>query len=120
MSNGECPFISCIYLAAILEMMGHDVTAIAHDHPHALKDHEVLSIARDEERILITNDRDFGELIFRQRLDHAGVILFRLGDEELPTKTAWLEHILVHYEGHMSHFIVVTERGVRVRRTDPH
>jgi predicted nuclease of predicted toxin-antitoxin system len=31
----------------------------------------VLSIARDEERILITNDRDFGELIFRQRLDHA-------------------------------------------------
>lgn len=104
-------------LADVLEELGHDVTAIAHDHPHALKDHEVLSIARDERRILITNDRDFGELIFRQRLDHAGVILFRLGDEDLPTKAAWLRRVLARYADRLDHFLVVTERGVRVRRT---
>ncbi len=52
-------------LASFLKQLGHDVTAIAHDYPHALKDREVLSIAREEQRILIANDRDFGELIFR-------------------------------------------------------
>lgn len=56
-------------LAAFLKIQGHDVTAIAHDYPHALKDQEVLAIARQEQRILITNDRDFGELLVRQRLD---------------------------------------------------
>jgi predicted nuclease of predicted toxin-antitoxin system len=106
-------------LASALEEMGHDVTAIAHDYPHALKDHEVLSIARDEGRILITNDRDFGELIFRRRLDHAGVILFRLGEEEFPTKVAWLKRVLADYSDQLNHFIVVTERGVRIRRTNP-
>ncbi len=105
-------------LAAVIEEMGHDVTAIAHDYPHALRDHEVLSIARGERRILITNDRDFGELIFRQRLDHAGVILFRLGDEDLPTKVAWLKHVLTDHADQLKHFLVVTERGVRVRHTN--
>jgi predicted nuclease of predicted toxin-antitoxin system len=60
-------------LAQFLRDVGHDVTAIAHDHPHALKDAEVLKIAVSERRVLIINDRDFGELVFRRRLGHAGV-----------------------------------------------
>ncbi|MCL4489624.1 MAG: DUF5615 family PIN-like protein [Chloroflexi bacterium] len=62
-------------LAMFLRESGHDVTAIAHDYPQALKDREVLAIAYREQRILLTNDRDFGELIFRQRLPHSGVVL---------------------------------------------
>ena len=42
------------------------VETIAHDYPSALADQEVLSIAVKEKRVLITNDRDYGELIFRQ------------------------------------------------------
>jgi|SRR5579875_40933 len=57
-------------LAQFLRDLGHDVTAIAHEHPHALKDAEVLKIAVSERRVLITNDRDFGELVFRRRLGH--------------------------------------------------
>ena len=48
-------------IAVFLPGLGHDVTAIPHDYPHALR----------ERRILITNDRDFGELIFREGLAHA-------------------------------------------------
>src|SRR5947209_2070261 len=55
-------------VATALRAWGHDVTAIAYDYPHALEDLEVLSLARTERRILLTNDRDFGELIFRQQL----------------------------------------------------
>ena len=64
-------------LAAYLTALGHDVTAIAHDYPHALPDTDVLAIATRERRILITNDRDFGELIVRRHYPHHGVILFR-------------------------------------------
>ena len=64
---------------------------IARDHPRALPDEEVLSIALREDRILITNDRDFGELIFRQRLPHSGVILFRLPATALAAKLSRLE-----------------------------
>jgi len=54
-------------VAAFLTDRGHDVTSIARDYPSALEDDEVLSIAQKEQRILITNDRDFGELVFRQQ-----------------------------------------------------
>ncbi len=103
-------------LSVVLTNLNHDVTAIAREYPQSLKDIEVLAIAQREGRILITNDRDFGELIFRRQLPHSGVILFRLGSEDIPTKATWLKHVLDHYAEHLRDFIVVTERGVRVRR----
>ncbi|MFW6184415.1 MAG: DUF5615 family PIN-like protein [Chloroflexota bacterium] len=103
-------------LAEVLSHLGHDVTAIARDYPHALRDEDVLAIASDEERILITNDHDFGELIFRRQLPHAGVILFRLHDEDLDTKSARLRYVLEHHQEELRSFVVVTERGVRIRR----
>lgn len=65
-------------IAAFLKDQGHDVTAIAHDYPQALTDSDVLAIAEAEGRVMITNDLDFGELVFRDGKVHAGVILFRL------------------------------------------
>lgn len=66
-------------IAAFLTNQGHDVKTIVREYTPGLPDSEVLAIARHEQRILITNDRDFGELIFRQILPHSGVIYFRLG-----------------------------------------
>ena len=50
-------------LAAFLQEHGHDVKSIAHDYPNALSDTEVLELAGREARIVITNDKDLGELI---------------------------------------------------------
>src|SRR5215472_11599241 len=61
-----------------LRELGHDVTAISRHYPPGLADEDVLTIAREEARVLIVADRDFGELIFHQELAHAGVIFFRL------------------------------------------
>jgi len=102
-------------LAAFLQQHGHYVKAIAHDYPSGLPDRQVLAIAKNEQRILITNDRDFGELIFRQRMPHAGVILFRLRDQSLATKMTWLSHILNQYSDRLDRFLVVTARGIRIR-----
>lgn len=104
-------------LGAYLRGLGHDVAAIAVDHPASLKDPEVLAIARREGRILVTDDRDFGELVFRRRHPHAGVIYLRLGDAAvLATKQERLHAVLTGYADQLDQFLVVTPSRVRVRR----
>ena len=104
-------------LAAVLAQLGHDVTTIGRDHPQSLNDEDVLQIATRESRILLTNDRDFGELIFLRRLPHAGVILFRLGKEDMATKAAWLTYVLDTHASSLDQFILVTDHGIRIRAT---
>ena len=103
-------------IAAFLRLRGHDVTAIAHDYPQSLDDDQVLAIARDEGRILITNDRDFGELIIRRNLTHRGVIFFRLRTQDPQAKLDRLAEVLIRHEDSLEQFIVVTEHGSRIRR----
>ncbi len=103
-------------LAASLADQGHDVTAIAHDYPHSLTDVEVITIAHDEQRILITNDRDFGELVFRHRMQHCGVILFRLPSGHTDQKLDALRELLTSHADRLDQFIVVGQSGPRVRR----
>jgi len=59
-----------------LRKQGHDVRWIRTDAPGS-SDSEVLSMAQAEDRILLTFDRDFGELAFRLGLPAAtGIVLF--------------------------------------------
>lgn len=103
-------------LAAFLADRGHDVTAIAHEYPEALTDREVLKIALSEQRTLITNDRDFGELIFRGRMRHHGVILFRLAPSSTTDrKIAILGALLSSHADRLDQFIVLGRSGPRVR-----
>jgi hypothetical protein len=82
-----------------------------------LKDWEVLAIASREERILITEDQDFGELIFSRRLHYTGVIYFRLGEyAELAIRFERIAYVLDHHAAQMDQFMVVTRQGVRVRK----
>src|SRR6266851_8296764 len=93
-------------LAAFLREHGHDVTAVAVDYRASIKDQQVLAIAQAEDRILITNDTDFGELVFKQRQPHSGVILFRFSDLPLPDKIAALEQLLVEHPEEVEEFVV--------------
>jgi predicted nuclease of predicted toxin-antitoxin system len=74
-----------------LRQLGHDAQAVSRNYPPGLADEDVLAIARQEQRILVVADRDFGELIFHQGLAHAGVIFFRLPGANLQTK---IDHLL--------------------------
>ncbi len=105
-------------LAHFLVSLGYDVKTIAYDYPAYLSDETVLSCAVEEKRILITNDRDFGELIFRQHLPHTGIILFRLKNfKDITEKLHWLEILLHTYRNDLHHYLVVTQHGVRIRKT---
>jgi predicted nuclease of predicted toxin-antitoxin system len=99
-----------------LRQVGHDITVIAVDYPPSLPDHQVLAIAYQEERILITEDRDFGELVFRLDQPSRGVIFLRLPRVELAIKLQRLTYALTYYADQFDQFLVVTLRNVRVRR----
>jgi predicted nuclease of predicted toxin-antitoxin system len=102
-------------LRPVLLELGHDVTAIAVDYQASISDRDVLDLAYAEGRILITNDRDFGELVFRQHLPHAGIIHFRLATTRFAVKRDRLLHVLITYADQLDRYLVVTERGVRLR-----
>ena len=60
-----------------LRNAGFDVMATSLANPGA-SDSDVLATARRDGRILITEDRDFGELVVRQRLEIQGIVLLEL------------------------------------------
>jgi hypothetical protein len=75
----------------------------------------MLTIALQEQRIQVADDRDFGELVFRQRQAHAGVIFFRLPPTELDVKIARLAAVLADHSHELNQFLTVTELRIRVR-----
>jgi predicted nuclease of predicted toxin-antitoxin system len=99
-----------------LRNLGHDVAAISRNHPAGLADEDVLTIAREEARVLIVADRDFGELIFHQELVHAGVVFFRLPGATLQTKIEHLSTVLEEHTAELERgeFWVVTPGRIRV------
>ncbi len=60
-----------------LRQDGHEVWYVAEMDP-GVSDQEVLTFANNEQAVLLTADKDFGELVYRQELVNPGVILLRL------------------------------------------
>lgn len=73
-----------------LRAAGHDVDYTAESSP-ASSDDEVLHHANERGALPLTSDKDFGELVFRQRRIHAGVVLLRLAGLSIDSK---IEHIM--------------------------
>ena len=57
-----------------LRKAGFDVAYILESHQGAEDDY-ILNLANKQERILLTQDKDFGELVFRLKNVHFGVVL---------------------------------------------
>jgi predicted nuclease of predicted toxin-antitoxin system len=102
-----------------LRNLGHDVKVVAVDFPPGILDHEVLTHAYEEQRIVITNDKgDFGKLIFKDFHPHAGVILFRrMKPGNMQAKLDRLTYVVEAYANRLNHFLVVTSTNVRVKKT---
>src|SRR5262245_18271172 len=97
-----------VRVASVLSSLGHDVKVVAWDYPQALSDHQVRALAQQEQRIQLTNDKDFGELIFVHGQPFFGVILFRLGSLELAPLVSRLSYVLEHHSDELQQFLVVT------------
>lgn len=96
-----------------LEQEGHDVFSV-YDQARGIDDDKVIGIANRERRILITNDRGFGEKVFRERRPHYGVVLLRLANEGSANKIRVLDQLISqHGNTLLNQFVVVTESVVR-------
>jgi predicted nuclease of predicted toxin-antitoxin system len=101
-------------VAQWLRSLDHEVFSVF-DDAKGITDEEVLKLAFDENRILITNDKDFGELIYREKLSHHGVVLMRLDDERSTNKISVLSQLLHNYSEKLADaFVTVTETKVRI------
>lgn len=73
---------------------GHDVCYVMETMPEA-SDSDVLRAAFDENRILLTEDKDFGELIYRLRRPVHGIVLLRFTMSERAQKVLRLRRLLL-------------------------
>ncbi len=100
-----------------LRTLGHRVTYIAECQP-TISDDEVLDRANRESAVLLTSDKDFGELVFRQGRLHSGVVLIRLEGVLAPRKSAIVTHAFLKHGHRMAgNFSVVSAKSVRIRRS---
>lgn len=101
-------------VAKWLRQRGYDVVSIYDDFA-GITDDEVLQKALLEDRILITSDKDFGEMVFKKQQQHCGIVLMRLGDEKPSNKIIVIERTLKNYLEELWHnFTVVTETSIRI------
>lgn len=100
-----------------LRERGHEVFSVYDESPGAT-DTALINKAFSENWLLLTNDKDFGEKVYRERHLHRGVVLLRLEDERAANKIAVIDRLLAGYADQLAdQFVVATETQVRFART---
>jgi predicted nuclease of predicted toxin-antitoxin system len=80
------------------------------------KDKEIIKLADQENRIIITLDKDFCNLIFQKHLPTQGIILLRLRDESPQNIIEVLDNLLKRKDVTIKKsFVVITETQIRTR-----
>ena len=92
---------------------GYNVKWVA-DYDCKMNDEGLIKIANTEKRIIITNDKDFGELIFLQKKVSIGVILLRVKGQISQEKVKLIGKLLRDYSNKLlNHFVVITKKRIR-------
>jgi predicted nuclease of predicted toxin-antitoxin system len=103
-------------VAAWLRKQNHEVFSVF-EESRGINDEDIIQKAASENWILITNDKDFGDKVYRDGRLHRGVILLRLADESSVSKIQVISRLLENYIDRLSDsFVVVTENQVRFAR----
>lgn len=102
-------------LVVALRKAGYDVLHVVESKPGATDD-DVLALAFDERRILLTEDKDFGELVYRLKKPTHGIILIRIGVKNRSLKWPRIKKLLDAYPDRCTgRFVVVGEDKFRFR-----
>jgi predicted nuclease of predicted toxin-antitoxin system len=100
-----------------LRQKGFEVISVLEDYS-GVTDKVVLKIAVDNQCLLITEDKDFGELTYRLKLKHNGILLIRLNDlgrrDRIETVSKYIEQ---YFEKLNENFTVLTKRGLRIKKS---
>lgn len=98
-----------------LRREGHDVLYVAEMEP-GITDDVVLGRADEGQALLLTADKDFGELVFRQRLSSSGIVLLRLSGLNTEAKSQVVSDVLSEHASDLREaFCVISPGMVRIR-----
>lgn len=104
--------------AAILDRLRQDGLAVqaVREFAPGTTDKVVLETADESKVILLTEDKDFGEIVYRQRASHQGVILIRLAGLSRALRAALVSDAFkLHAAEFHGAFTVITPGGIRIR-----
>jgi len=86
------------------------------DYNCKMNDEDLIDLANQEKRILITNDKDFGELIFLQDKLSVGIILFRVKGQNVKKKINGITKLLEDYKNKIEgNFVLITGDKIRFK-----
>lgn len=103
-------------VAEWLRQEGHDVFSV-YEQARGADDVELIQRAYAENRIIVTADKDFGDMVYREHYPHHGVILMRLENDRAYAKIDALRRLLESYSDQLpDQFVVLTESRVRFGR----
>lgn len=98
---------------ALLRSAGYDLTSIRETAP-GVSDHVVIAMARTESRVILTFDKDYGEIIFKEGIENPPAVVFfrHRGKEPLAAATLLLD-LLAQGTVVLGRFTVIEEGGLR-------
>ena len=98
-----------------LRQDGHDVLWIRETAP-GISDQQVLARAKIEERVLITFDKNFGDLVFaRGSTASQGIVLFRIHQPSSAIIAERVSRVLAQRDDWAGHYSVVDDAAIRMR-----
>ena len=97
---------------------GHDAIHLHRLGLDRLSDSEILQMAVEEDRIILTHDLDFGDLVAASRLQLPSVIIFHLRRMQPDRVNQYLGAVLNRYQQDLNEGVIlsITEGQIRVRR----
>ena len=99
-----------------LQEEGYDAKAVRDIDPR-MEDEEIIRTAVSENRMIITMDKDFGELVYHSSMEHSGVLLLRLEDVTGAEKLQVIKYIMKNYSGRIKNcFCVFQNDKFRIKR----
>jgi len=98
-----------------LRNAGHDVLYVSERGPGA-SDIDIVALARAERRVIITDDKDFGELVVSRRTTDVGIVLIRIDPLNRESRMAALRAAIERYGDRLERQLTVLRGNVvRVR-----
>lgn len=98
-----------------LRAAGHTVLAVVEMEP-SISDEAVLDIANEQGMVLLTGDKDFGELVYRDRRYTFGIVLIRSAGLGATAKAEMVASVVEEHAARLAHaFTVISLNNVRIR-----
>lgn len=102
-------------IIARLRKDGHEVHAVI-EMSAGISDDEILRQANEQGLLLLTGDKDFGEMVYRDKRYAYGIVLIRLAGLKNDEKTEIVSNVIRDHAGELENaFTVISHRNLRIR-----